>query len=143
MIHSQGEYIIYHLCANYAFDTDKQAQMTKWNEWDDERVPQRDDNYPDLPELEENTHRRARTSGTSGMMNDMTNTLPMWQTCSWCDKHGPDIMRTPTGGNEQDDKCVPWWDDDDPDLPELKENPHMRARTSRTPPPYLLTHTPL
>ena len=35
-----------------------------------------DDNDPDLPELQENPHRRAKTYGMSGMTNDAMNTFP-------------------------------------------------------------------
>ena len=91
---------------------------------------------------DENPHRRARTSGMSGM----TNVFPMRQMCSWCVKHVPDAVNTvptwwepPQEGtnlwNEQDDECVPRRDVNNPDFLELEENPHMRARTSRTPLP--------
>ena len=37
---------------------------------------QQDDNNPDLLELKENPHRRAKTYRTSGMTNDAMNTFP-------------------------------------------------------------------
>ena len=91
---------------------------------------------------DENPHRRAQTSGMSGT----TNMFLMWQMHSRCDKHVPDATNAvptrwepPQEGtnlqNEQDDKCVPRQDDNDLDFPELEENPHVRAWTSRTPLP--------
>ena len=44
---------------------------------------QQDNNNPDLLELKENPHRRVKTYGMSGMMNNMMNTFPgvLLQTC--------------------------------------------------------------
>ena len=79
----------------------------------------------DLPELEENPHWRAQTSGTTGMTTDTMNAFLM--------RREPPQERTNLR-NKQDDEYVLRQDDDNPDFPELEENPHMRAQTSRTPP---------
>ena len=82
----------------------------------------------------ENPHRRAQTSGMSRMTNDVTNTFPMWQTYSWCNEHVPDMMRTHTGGHEPPEQAGQQMHSTMTQwfsgLLELEENPHIRAQTS-------------